>query len=91
MQKIYINNIDLTYKLESLQMEYNSYTQTTTFIVIQKDMIVFNEVHNVITNNTNFIVKVVDEETGKSIEYSINEQSDRIDLITSNNTIILKG
>jgi hypothetical protein len=36
-------------------------------------MIVFNEVHNVITNNTNFIVKVVDEETGKSIEYSINE------------------
>jgi hypothetical protein len=34
MQKIYINNIDLTYKLESLQMEYNSYTQTTTFIVI---------------------------------------------------------
>lgn len=91
MQKIYINNIDLTYKLESLQMEYNSYTQTTTFIIIQKDMIVFNEVHNVITNNINFIVKIVDEESGQLTEYSISEQSDRIDLITANNTIILKG
>lgn len=91
MQKFYINNIDLTYKLESLQMEYNNYTQTTTFIVIQKDMIVFNEIHNVITNNIDFVVKIVDEETGETTEYSINEQSDRIDLITSNNTIILKG
>lgn len=91
MQKFYINNIDLTYKLDSLQMEYNSNTQTTTFIVIQKDMIVFNEIHNVITNNIDFVVKIVDEETGETTEYSINEQSDRIDLITSNNTIILKG
>lgn len=83
-----MNITDIT---ESIQIEYKSSTNETTFIIIQNDIFNFEKIYDFVKNNQSFIIKAENPETNESVDFEINDSFQRIDIMTSNNTIIMKG